>query len=253
MKRILTISVLGLCFMFTQFANSEGTGKKMDLKTDQQKLGYVLGFEFGTSLNEIQNEIELEAFIQGLRDNLSKSQTLMTPEETAKIKDAFMKRRQEEQMTKFKELSEKNKTLETEFLAKNKTDKDVKSTASGLQYKVITEGSGASPKPEDKVTVNYAGALLDGTEFDSSYKRGQPAQFQVGQVIPGWSEALGLMKVGGKYKLFIPSRLAYGERGAGMKIPPNAMLIFDVELLGIGDQKPAAPATPANLANLDKK
>ena len=145
-----------------------------------------------------------------------------------------MNKKRAEQMQKMQAMAEQNKKAEADFLAKNKTEKGVVTTASGLQYVVIAEGTGETPVNESKVVVNYTGTLLDGTEFDSSVKRGQPATFQVSQVIPGWSEALKLMKAGGKYKLFIPSSLAYGERGAGPKIPPFANLIFEVELVSVG-------------------
>lgn len=207
--------------------------KKMELKTPEQKLGYVLGLEIGGSLKDIKKEIDLAAFQKGIEDNFNGKEMLLNAQEASKIKEEFLKKKQEEHIKKMKELAEKNKKAEEEFLAKNKAEKGVVTTASGLQYVVLQEGTGASPKPEDKVTVNYTGKLLDGTEFDSSYKRGQPATFQVNQVIPGWSEALQLMKVGGKYKLFIPSSLAYGERGAGPRIAPNSLLIFEVELMNV--------------------
>jgi FKBP-type peptidyl-prolyl cis-trans isomerase FklB len=131
-------------------------------------------------------------------------------------------------------VSEKNREDGAAFLAANKSKAGVVTTDSGLQYKILTQGEGSTPKQNDKVTVHYSGTLLDGTEFDSSYKRGKPATFQVNGVIRGWTEALQLMSVGSKYRLFIPADLAYGQRGAGQKIGPNTMLIFDVELLSIG-------------------
>jgi len=145
---------------------------------------------------------------------------------------------------KQKQLGEKNKTDGSKFLEENKKKPDVKTTASGLQYKVIKDGTGAQPKGTDMVTVNYRGTLIDGTEFDSSYKRGQPATFPVNGVIKGWSEALQLMKQGSKYQLFIPSNLAYGERAMGPDIGPNATLIFEVELQ---DVKP--PSTPVPMGS----
>jgi FKBP-type peptidyl-prolyl cis-trans isomerase FklB len=141
---------------------------------------------------------------------------------------------------KQKEAGEKNKTEGTKFLEENKKKEGVKTTASGLQYKVLKEGNGAQPKATDTVTVNYRGTLINGTEFDSSYKRGQPATFPVNGVIKGWTEALQLMKVGSKYQLFIPSNLAYGERAVSPDLAANSTLIFEVELM---DAKP--PATPA--------
>ena len=140
-----------------------------------------------------------------------------------------------------KKAGEENKKQEEAFLSENKKKEGVHTLESGLQYKVIKEGSGNKPTLYDKVTVNYRGTLIDGTEFDSSYKRNQPATFAVNGVIPGWSEALPLMKTGSKWQLFIPSKLAYGEAGAGGVIPPNAMLIFEVELLSIGEPAASAP------------
>jgi FKBP-type peptidyl-prolyl cis-trans isomerase FklB len=143
---------------------------------------------------------------------------------------------------KQKQVGDQNKTEGTKFLEDNKKKDGVKTTASGLQYKVLKEGTGAQPKKTDTVTVNYRGTLLSGTEFDSSYKRGQPASFPVNGVIPGWTEALQLMKVGSKYQLFVPSSLAYGERAVGPDIGANSTLIFEVELL---DAKPAPTPAPA--------
>ncbi|HYJ03735.1 MAG TPA: FKBP-type peptidyl-prolyl cis-trans isomerase, partial [Chthoniobacterales bacterium] len=134
------------------------------------------------------------------------------------------------------------------FLAENKNKEGVKTTASGLQYKVLKEGSGASPKETDTVVTNYKGTLLDGTEFDSSYKRNEPATFPVNRVIKGWTEALQLMKPGSKYQLFIPAALAYGERGAGRDIGPNATLIFEVELLSVKPPEPVATVAPGAAA-----
>jgi len=146
---------------------------------------------------------------------------------------------------KQKEAAEKNKTEGAKFLEENKKKEGVKTTASGLQYKVVKDGSGAQPKATDTVTVNYRGTLINGTEFDSSYKRGQPATFPVNGVIKGWTEALQLMKVGSKYQLFIPSDLAYGERSVSPDLAANSTLIFEVELM---DAKPAPAPAPAGAA-----
>ncbi len=144
------------------------------------------------------------------------------------------------QTERMHEAGEKNKKEGEAFLAGNKKKEGVVTLPSGLQYKIIKDGSGAKPKPTDTVSVNYRGALIDGTEFDSSYKRGEPASFKVTGVIPGWTEALQLMKAGSKWQLFIPSNLAYGERGTGRDIAPNATLIFDVELLSIQENAKAS-------------
>ena len=146
---------------------------------------------------------------------------------------AFEQDLQKKEIERLKQLAEKNKKEGAEFLAANKAKEGVKTLPSGLQYKVLAEGNGTQPKPTDQVTVNYRGTFLDGTEFDSSYKRGEPVTFPVNGVIKAWSEALPLMKTGAKWQLFVPAELAYGEKGAGRAISPNSTLIFEVELVGI--------------------
>ena len=160
----------------------------------------------------------------------------------------FSKELSEKQASASREAATKNAAGGEKFLADNKTKPGVKTTASGLQYKVLKEGSGPSPKETDTVVTNYRGTLIDGTEFDSSYKRNEPATFQVNRVIKGWTEALQLMKKGAKYQLFIPADLAYGPQGAGAEIGPNATLIFDVELVDI-KPSPTAEANPAAAAS----
>jgi len=168
---------------------------------------------------------------------------LMTEEQMKETMTAYSKSMMEEHTKKAKESGAKNSAEGDKFLAENKTKEGVKTTPSGLQYKVIKEGSGPTPKETDTVETNYRGTLLSGKEFDSSYKRNQPASFPVNRVIKGWTEALQMMKVGSKYELWIPPALGYGERGAGEDIGPNETLHFEVELLGI---KPAAEAKAAD-------
>ena len=230
LKHIQSLT-LGACLIVTSAFAEE---KPMELKTQEQKLGYILGQEVGHSIKEIKNEIDLSGFLKGVEDAVLEKPLLVQVPEGSKIKEEFMNKKRAEHMKKMQAMAEQNKKTEQEFLAKNKTEKGVVTTASGLQYLVITEGTGETPVAESKVIVNYTGTLLDGTEFDSSIKRGQPATFQVSQVIPGWGEALKLMKAGGEYKLFIPSSLAYSDKGAGPKIPPYATLIFEVELVSVG-------------------
>jgi FKBP-type peptidyl-prolyl cis-trans isomerase FklB len=172
----------------------------------------------------------------------------LTKEDREKTLQAFQKEMMEKQIAASKEAATKNAGEGEKFLAENKKKDGVKTTASGLQYKVLKEGSGASPKETDTVVTNYKGTLLDGTEFDSSYKRNEPASFPVNRVIKGWTEALQLMKPGAKYQLFIPASLAYGERGAGQLIGPNATLIFEVELLSIKPPEPATTVAPGGAA-----
>jgi FKBP-type peptidyl-prolyl cis-trans isomerase len=206
----------------------------------QDKASYTIGLNLGKSLkaNEIQANIDL--IIRGLRDGLGGGQALLTDEEMQTTMQTLQQEVGSKQEAKRKAAGEKNKAEGEAFLAKNKERPGVKTTASGLQYEVLTEGTGPMPKATDSVTVNYKGTLPDGTVFDSSYDRKEPVTFVLNQVIPGWTEGVQLMKVGSKYKLYIPSALGYGERGAGNTIGPNSPLVFEVELISINP--PAAPA-----------
>ncbi|MFH1904067.1 MAG: FKBP-type peptidyl-prolyl cis-trans isomerase [bacterium] len=210
------------------------------LKTAREKLSYSIGLQLGTSLKEIKEDIDFSVAVQGIEDSFNDKKLLLTQEEIMKELTAFSKKMQEKQMKIMEEqkkkmdvLGKENKKLGEAFLAENKKKKDVITTKSGLQYIVLHKGEGQKPKATDQVKVHYKGTLIDGTEFDSSYKRGEPVTFPANRVIPGWTEALQLMNVGSKYQLFIPSDLAYGERAAGPQIGPNATLIFEVELLSI--------------------
>lgn len=203
---------------------------------------YIIGLNIGRNLKAQEVPANLDLVVKGLRDGLSGAQPAMTDEEMTATMNNFQQQMMAKQEARMKAEGEKNKKAADDFLAANKAKKGVVTTASGLQYEVVQEGTGASPKATDQVTVHYTGTLLDGTKFDSSVDRGQPATFPVNQVIAGWTEALQLMKVGGKYKLYIPPALGYGERGAGGEIGPNSLLVFDVELLGIGE--PAAQQPP---------
>ena len=212
---------------------------KPELNSDPEKNGYSVGYDIGRSLKRQLVGVDTDSMARGLKDGLGGAAPVL-PE--ADMQQRFATVRQESAQ----KILEKNKQEGEAFLAKNKREKGVKTTASGLQYKVITAGKGKQPKPDDTVTVNYRGTLIDGTEFDSSYKRNQPATFPVKGVIPGWTEALPLMKEGSKWMLYIPANLAYGERNAGQMIGPNSTLIFEVELLSIA--KPTPPAPPAEPA-----
>ncbi len=198
------------------------------LKTDKEKVSYVIGQQVGTSLKNQKIDLDVNAFSMSVSDAVSGKKPAMTDTDM----QAAMMKFQSSMMEKMKGDGAKNKADGEAFLAKNKTAEGVKVTESGLQYKVIKSGKGPSPKKTDTVTAHYAGHLIDGTEFDSSYKRDKPADFPVGGVIPGWTEALQMMKVGDKWQLFIPSQLGYGEQGRP-GIPSNSVLVFDVELLGI--------------------
>ncbi len=226
------VLIISLCMVL---AVSPAFGaEKAELKTQKDKVSYAIGMDMGNSLKKNSIEVDPEMLVKGMRDALSGGKTLMTEQEVRETLVAFQTEFQAKQQEKMKALAEKNKKEGEAFLAENKKKGGVKTLPSGLQYKVITEGKGASPKETDTVTVQYRGTLIDGTEFDSSYKRNEPATFPVNGVIKGWTEALQLMKEGAKWQLFIPANLAYGERGAGGVIGPNATLIFEVELIKIG-------------------
>jgi FKBP-type peptidyl-prolyl cis-trans isomerase len=205
----------------------------MELKNDKEKMSYALGINLAQSLTQLPIEVEPEAVAQALKDVLSNGELALDQESYAAQIQAVQAKIQAAQEDAADSLFEENDEQASDFLAMNAQNDDVQSTDSGLQYTVMVEGDGAKPKASDTVKVHYTGTLIDGTVFDSSVERGTPAEFGVGQVIKGWTEALQLMSVGSKYKLFIPSELAYGKRGAGQLIGPGAMLIFEVELLEI--------------------
>ncbi|OGP57772.1 MAG: hypothetical protein A2V65_06400 [Deltaproteobacteria bacterium RBG_13_49_15] len=214
--------------------------------TENEKLSYSMGVNAALSLKrflEMQSVgLDMKLVETGFQDGLQGGNTLLKDQEIQEILAVFQKdinakqqKMMAQQQEKMKALGEKNKKEGEKFLAENKNQKGVKTLPSGLQYKVIQEGTGVSPKETDKATVHYRGTLIDGAEFDSSYKRGTPVTFPVNGVIKGWTEALKLMKAGSKWKLFIPSSLAYGETGTpGGPIGPNAVLVFEVELISIG-------------------
>jgi len=223
------IGVLGLLLLVSQV----GAEEKPALKDQKDKVSYSIGMDIGNNLKKQSIDIDPDILAQGIKDTFSGGKTLLTEQEFRDTLTAFQIELRAKQIERTKELAEKNKTEGESFLAENKKKEGVITLPSGLQYKIVKEGTGETPKLEDTVTVNYRGTLIDGTEFDSSYRRGQPATFSVKGVIAGWTEALQLMKVGSKWQLFVPSNLAYGERGAGRDIEPNATLIFDIELLSI--------------------
>lgn len=210
------------------------------LTTRKQKFSYALGMNVGTGLgaNLKKQSIEFDPNLvsQGMKDALAGAKTRMTQEEAQAVLKEVQTEVQKQQQEKMKEASDKNKTDGEAFLAANKSKEGVVTLPDGLQYKILVAGTGPKPTASDSVVCNYQGTLINGTVFDSSYKRGQPATFGVGQVIKGWTEALQLMPTGSKWQLFIPPALAYGERGAGADIGPNATLIFEVELLSIQEK-----------------
>ncbi len=227
--RLKLIVVLGILFLVSQVSAEE----KLVLKNQKEKVSYIIGMDIGGKLKTQSVDIDPNILVKGIQDALIGAKPLLTNQEIQETMLAFQK----EMMAKREEMAKKNKAEGEAFLAENKKKEGVKTLPSGLQYKVIKAGTGKKPKADDTVTADYRGTLISGTEFDSSYKRGQPATFSVsGGMIPGWTEALQLMEVGAKWQLFIPSNLAYGERGAGGIIGPNATLIFEVELVSIKEK-----------------
>jgi FKBP-type peptidyl-prolyl cis-trans isomerase len=202
---------------------------------------YMVGMDVGRGLTTIKDEIDLNVVIKALEATLKGEKTTLTEAESLAVRQEFVEKLRGRQMAKMKAEAEENQKAGDAFLAKNKTKKGVKVTASGLQYEVIKQGTGAKPVKTDTVTVNYVGTKIDGTEFDSSVARGQPAKFPLANVIKGWTEGLQLMPVGSEYKFYIPANLAYGEHGPP-KIGPNATLIFDVTLISIDKPEAAKPA-----------
>ncbi len=202
------------------------------LDTAEQRISYGIGANIGSRLKQDQFAVDYDAFVLGAQHALEGSELLVSQEDIAKE----MQQYQQEMVAK---MASENKQKGEAFLAENANKEGVVTLESGLQYKVITEGTGTKPTANDVVEVNYAGTLIDGTEFDSSYKRGQSAKFMVSGVIAGWTEALQLMPVGSKWQLFIPSNLAYGENGGG-RMAPNETLIFEVELINIESQEAEA-------------
>jgi FKBP-type peptidyl-prolyl cis-trans isomerase FklB len=227
--KVKMIVVLGILFLVSQVYGQE----KLALKNQKERVSYIIGMDIGSNLKKQSIDVDPNILAKGMKDALSGEKPLLSEKEIQETMLAFQK----EMMAKQAEIGKKNKIEGEAFLAENKKKEGVKTLPSGLQYKVIKAGTGKVPKLTDTVTAHYRGTLINGMEFDSSYKRGQPANFQVSGVIRGWTEALQLMQEGSKWQLFIPSNLAYGEQGAGRDIGPNATLIFEVELISIQEKK----------------
>lgn len=215
-------------------------GKAPELKTEKDKVSYILGHQIGSNFKRGGVEVNIDVFKAAIEEALAGKNSSLSQEETQKIMTAFQTSMQSKMEAKNKEQGDKNTKEGKAFLADNGKKPGVKTLPSGLQYKVLKDGSGESPKATDTVKTHYKGTLINGTEFDSSYKRGEPAEFPVGGVIKGWTEALQLMKPGAKWQLFVPSELAYGAAGAGPDIGPNSTLIFEVELLSVKGKETSA-------------
>jgi FKBP-type peptidyl-prolyl cis-trans isomerase FklB len=232
-KQFMAVILAAALFSLPAFAwaNEDAAEPELHKAGAHDRISYAIGYDITTRLKD-SFDINPELFLQGMKDSLS-GETSMTPEKMQETLMEFQAMVQQKQMEAQGKKAAENKAAGEAFLAENKTKQGVKTLESGLQYKVITPGTGASPDLNDKVKCHYRGSLINGREFDSSYKRNEPAEFPVNGVIKGWTEALQRMKVGAKWMLFIPSDLAYGDQGAGNVIEPGSTLIFEVELLEI--------------------
>ena len=224
-------ALVGAALLLTACGGS-GTGSAA-LDTDAQKASYGIGISMGRNLAPAKDHMDMKAFQRGLDDAMNGREPALGDDEIQTAMQAFGREVMRAQQEARAASGEKNKAEGEAYLAQNKTKEGVVTTESGLQYEVLESGDGPLPTKDDRVRINYKGTTIDGTVFDSSYDRGEPAEFQVGQLVPGFSEALQLMPVGSKYRVVIPSDLAYGEQGAGEDIGANATLIFEIELLEI--------------------
>ena len=239
--RFFLFALVGLCVCTGKIYSqnplpaqpAQAPAVKVDPKEAAAIASYGIGLNTGLSVKSDGVDIDLEAFIEGIRDGVKGKSPKYSTQQLHAAMMIFQREMQAKEEERKKTLGEKNRRDGQAFLDKNKTKTGVKSLPSGLQYEVLQSGKGASPKANDTVKVHYEGTLLDGTVFDSSIKRNEPAVFPVNRVIRGWTEALQLMKVGDKWRIYLPSDLAYGTQGAGHDIGPNAVLTFEVELLGI--------------------
>lgn len=243
MKQFTIVAVISGVLALSSLAQDQAPQLK-DLK---DKASYSIGLNIGTNFKKQNVELNPDALVAGVKDAISGKKPALNETEVREVMNNWSKELQEKQ----KAMADKNAADGEKFLAENKKKDGVKTTPSGLQYKVVKDGNGPQPKATDTVTVDYRGTLINGTEFDSSYKRGQPATFPLNGVIKGWTEGLQLMKVGSKYQFFIPSELAYGQRAMGPDIAPNSTLIFDVELKGV--QPAATPAAGVSVPPAEKE
>ena len=222
-----------LAYLFGCSPEEANSAPELKLDTQKNRISYTIGVNIGQDFKSQKMDVDPDALLMGLKDTLSGKELQLTEEEMVQEIQNFQQEMQAKMAAEMEVKAAENKASGEAFLAENAKQEGVVVTESGLQYKIIEPGQGDSPGPADVATVHYRGTLIDGTQFDSSYDRGQPASFPVGGVIPGWTEALQLMKPGAKWQLSIPAELAYGERGAGQDIGPNSTLLFDVELISV--------------------
>lgn len=231
---LLSIVLISSAFAQKKSAKAPKSSKPaVELKTMMDSISYTLGVNIGKSIQKDKLELDLNLFFKGTKDMVSGAPVLLTDEQMKSLMDRFGQLMMEKQQQLAKEVAAKNKAAGEAFLAENKKKEGVTTTASGLQYKVITKGTGKIPTAQDTVVAHYKGTLITGTEFDNSFKRNEPATFAVTGVIKGWQEALQIMPVGSKWEIYVPAELGYGDQGAGQVIPPGAALIFEIELISI--------------------
>lgn len=226
-------SLLALCCAFLLIGCGNNGNEKNQLTTHRDSVSYSLGIDLGRRLITQQVDVEKSMLIRGMSDVIDSLPLAVNDEAMGELLRQFEREMRDKMNAKLRATMEKNKKESEDFMAQNKTREGVVTLASGLQYKVLTTGKGPKPKANQTVTFHYRGTFVDGTEFDNSYKRGEPAVSPIGRMMKGWAEGLQLMPVGSKWMLFVPPALAYGERGSGGTIPPFATLIFEVELLSI--------------------
>ena len=231
------LAVLGVVLLAAQCTGEAQAPKTVTLKTEKDKVSYGVGVSIAKNFKKQGMEVNADIVSRGLKDELSGAKLLLSEEEMMKVLTAYQQEMRQKMMEARKKAGEANKKEGEAFLAANKKKPGVVTLPDGLQYKILEKGTGKKPKADDAVVVHYRGTLINGTEFDSSILRGQPVTVPIPKVIPGWREALQLMPMGSKWQLFIPPNLAYGERGSGRDIGPNATLIFEVKLIGIKDSK----------------
>jgi FKBP-type peptidyl-prolyl cis-trans isomerase FklB len=239
MKKIILI-LLSVALVSSAFAQKKGaaktgkvSGAATEFKTTMDSVSYTIGVNIGSKIKSDKMDMNLDLFFKGIKDVSNGSTPVLTDAQMQELMQKFQQMMMVKQKEMAKELSEKNKKAGDAFLAANKKKEGVITTVSGLQYQILTKGTGKIPTAQDTVVAHYKGTLVDGTEFDNSFKRNEPATFAVGGVIKGWQEALQMMPVGSKWQLVVPAELGYGEQGAGQVIPPGSTLIFEIELISI--------------------